>query len=742
MKKLLGEVIFSSILAMGIGIIGVQAATLEDLSGQLPKSLTTYVENVSDSEGVTINGIAYGKMDAMSDTGNSMSMISKPKFAESDFTWPYENTANYQHFTDLLSEGSDNDGNADFLIDPYSCEGVEVIPVTIVNENGEEQQVTALAYKFDDLEMGASSLRGMKDAREHAAEYFLNLYNEQSCEVLLSIEDAAVQNPKLFWLSGEVYLTVPSITEEAEESWSGLHNAMEYSVTYLADLYCVLAMPEIGYDIRHELYRHSTPIKESVSEMNSILERVVNEVDGLDEIQKAKYFNNWLTSHNELNTTYTTDEELAELFEKNPDSLNCLSALRGGTGEFAPTAQSYASAFKALCDAGHVTCNIIPGKAGIGDQKISHAWNEVKIYQSYFAVDTAWNDLTDKKNVALSGDEREDYFLVGGNSSLPYGNENLSFWTTHSAKKESEMVDGYNFSYSKLGGGAYETSNFQSMKLTTTDNYLVAGYESLPIITAELIFNYPMDSKVSWSIYRVDDGYTLIDKGTYHPNISNNSLEFPVECASPGVYSVRATYRGALYEVSGDIRIKVVRFDDVNNNDWFKDSVAWAIHNDITAGYTFTTFAPHINCTRGQLVTFLWRFFDCPKPETENCDFKDIASNAYYRDAVLWAIEHGYVIGYTEDTFAPDVKVTRAELATILWRVAGKPSKEDLPDEEIPGFSDVENSAYYYRAVNWAAENNITKGYSDDIFAPNASTTRAEIVTFLYRAKDILQKAE
>lgn len=755
MRKKITKMLLSGLLLMGLSCVGVQAETLtaEDLN--LPDSFTTHAEDITNMDHVISNGV-----------------ISEPEAAENSFIWNTSAYVNREEFRELLVEGGDNDGVSDFLIDPYSCAGIKVMRVTVLNDAGEEVEADAIAYKVKTIAAGYTSFESMDDAKQEAADFFVDTYNTTGAGFLVTMEEIAYQNPEIFWLSGDVYLTISAIDEECEEYWSGLYEETVYTAQYSADLYCLLAIPDLGYDIRHEVYRHPAIIKNAISEMKTIANKVVKEVDGMDEITKIKYFNEWLTTHNELNTTYITEEELAELFAKHPDSMNCLGALRGGTGTYAPTSQAYASAFKVLCDAGNVTCNVIPGKAGNATDKRPHVWNEVKIYQTYYAVDTAWNDLTDQKNVAVSGDESDTYLLVGGNTSLPVENQNLTFWASHSVKKDSVWIDDFQFKYSYLGGNAYE-SNLKYMKLTATDNYVVVGYENLPTVTVQAQVGSEMQYKVkNWAIYRVDNGYTLVyeQKGSYN---NSDSFTFPAKYAEPGVYSIRGTYTTSLSEINADIKITIAKFDDVKSTDWFQKSVEWAIQNDITSGYTNTAFAPYVNCSRGQLVTFLWRFFGCPEPETKEMPFKDVSSSVYYHDAVLWASENDYVKGYTADKFAPDKEITRAELATILWRVAGKPIPEEIPEEEIEeqlpeegtevevpeegnesevpeegtedelpeektGFSDVSKEDWYYLAVYWAAENNITKGYSEDIFAPGATATRSEIVTFLYRAKDIL----
>ena len=170
-------------------------------------------------------------------------------------------------------------------------------------------------------------------------------------------------------------------------------------------------------------------------------------------------------------------------------------------------------------------------------------------------------------------------------------------------------------------------------------------------------------------------------------------------------------------------------FEDVGTLAYYYEPVLWAYYSGVTTGTTATTFSPHDDCTRAQVVTFLWRAMGQPEPELEGCAFADIDTGAYYYDAVLWAVEQGVTTGTTESTFDPERTCTRGEVVTFLWRSQGEPE----PQSSILSFSDVEDGTYYSDAVLWAVEEGITNGYGDGTFRPNRTCNRAEIVTFLYR---------
>ena len=168
-------------------------------------------------------------------------------------------------------------------------------------------------------------------------------------------------------------------------------------------------------------------------------------------------------------------------------------------------------------------------------------------------------------------------------------------------------------------------------------------------------------------------------------------------------------------------------FVDVPAGAYYYDAVLWAAENGITGGVDDTHFAPDASCTRAQMVTFLWRAAGSPKVSGSN-PFSDVSADAYYYDAVLWAVKNGITSGTSATTFAPDAAVTRGQTVTFLYRAAGSPAASGS------GFSDVSSDAYYADAVAWAVQQNITTGTGNGQFSPNADCTRAQIVTFLYRA--------
>ena len=173
--------------------------------------------------------------------------------------------------------------------------------------------------------------------------------------------------------------------------------------------------------------------------------------------------------------------------------------------------------------------------------------------------------------------------------------------------------------------------------------------------------------------------------------------------------------------------VEVSPFADVATDAYYYDAVKWAVNKGITNGVSETLFGPDQACTRAQIVTFLWRAAGSPEPKSGS-SFADVAADAYYAKAVAWAVENGITKGTSETTFHPDETCTRAQGVTFLYRALGKLAAAQA------GFTDVAADSYYADAVNWAAENGVTNGISETLFGPDGSCTRAQIVTFLYRA--------
>lgn len=229
------------------------------------------------------------------------------------------------------------------------------------------------------------------------------------------------------------------------------------------------------------------------------------------------------------------------------------------------------------------------------------------------------------------------------------------------------------------------------------------------------------------------DSGTTIDLAAYKPTRAGYTFAgwFSDKALTKAVTSVKLTANTTVYakwtQNGGTAQNPFV---DVKEGAYYYDAVLWAVEQKITSGTSATTFSPDTSCTRAQMVTFLWRAAGSPKVENGKNPFTDVKADAYYYDAVLWAVEKGVTSGTSATTFSPDATVTRGQTVTFLYRNAGSP--------EVSGtmpFTDVEADAYYAKAVQWAVQQKITTGTSETTFSPMSDCTRGQIVTFLYRAK-------
>ena len=173
--------------------------------------------------------------------------------------------------------------------------------------------------------------------------------------------------------------------------------------------------------------------------------------------------------------------------------------------------------------------------------------------------------------------------------------------------------------------------------------------------------------------------------------------------------------------------IETLNFADVSTDAYYYEAVKWAAKKGITGGIGNGLFGPNQPCTRAQIVTFLWRAAGSPEPKSMS-SFSDVSADSYYAKAVAWAVENGITTGTGDGKFSPDATCTRAQSVTFLFRAIGK-----LVDSKAE-FSDVLTDSYYANAVAWAVENGVTNGIGDGLFGPDNSCTRAQIVTFLFRA--------
>ena len=220
-----------------------------------------------------------------------------------------------------------------------------------------------------------------------------------------------------------------------------------------------------------------------------------------------------------------------------------------------------------------------------------------------------------------------------------------------------------------------------------------------------------------------DSGYQLDDLTV----TDKNGKELKLTDKGNGKYTF--TMPASKVEVNATFvkEVEISPFSDVSTSAYYYEAVKWAQEKGITGGIGNGLFGPNQPCTRAQIVTFLWRAAGSPEPKSMS-SFSDVSADSYYAKAVAWAVENGITTGTGDGKFSPDATCTRAQSVTFLFRAIGK-----LVDSKAE-FSDVLTDSYYANAVAWAVENGVTNGIGDGLFGPDNSCTRAQIVTFLFRA--------
>lgn len=258
--------------------------------------------------------------------------------------------------------------------------------------------------------------------------------------------------------------------------------------------------------------------------------------------------------------------------------------------------------------------------------------------------------------------------------------------------------------------------------------------EAYKLVTKYMTKYYPEWSTRYDAVLRSYDSYATPASGSEYSKTWSGNFSWNLDgtgLTDPDGYADMSAAE-ILADLFGDAETQPNQkgFNDVKSGDYFYDAVNWAVEKGITTGTSATTFSPNASCTRAQIVTFLWRASGSPEPKTASNPFTDVAANAYYCKAVLWAVENGITTGTSATTFSPDAPCTRAQGVTFLWRANGSKAAS-----AAASFTDVASDAYYAPAVAWAAEQNVTSGVGNGLFSPDTTCTRAQNVSMLYRLR-------
>ena len=342
--------------------------------------------------------------------------------------------------------------------------------------------------------------------------------------------------------------------------------------------------------------------------------------------------------------------------------------------------------------------------AGIDHPTFS--WDKWHISADYTAVDAA----IEKAN-ALNENNYRDFSAVKAALDAVVRGKNITEQSEVDAMAKA-IEDAINALDWKSSGGGSSSPSYSVTTPGKTEN----GTVTVSPRSAEKGDTVTITAKPD-SGYQLDD-LTVTDK---------NGNELKLTDKGNGKYTF--TMPASKVEIKATFvkKVETSPFSDVSTSAYYYEAVKWAQEKGITGGIGNGLFGPNQPCTRAQIVTFLWRAAGSPEPKAMS-SFADVSMDAYYAKAVAWAVENGITTGTGDGKFSPDATCTRAQSVTFLFRAIGK-----LVDSKAE-FSDVLTDSYYANAVAWAVENGVTNGIGGGLFGPNNSCTRAQIVTFLFRA--------
>ena len=340
----------------------------------------------------------------------------------------------------------------------------------------------------------------------------------------------------------------------------------------------------------------------------------------------------------------------------------------------------------------------------------------------YPSLAEAVANVTDGQTIKLEADcdetvtvSRTVKFKLNTNGKNFTGSINPGSRTTLSTSSAGTNKTEYSFTYStpSSGGSSSGSANYTITVDKAKNGEVTSSHKSAAKGTTVTLTVSP------------DKGYTLetlsvLDKSGKEIKLTEKNGKYTFTMPTGNV-EVKATFM--------DDNTMLNFFVDIKASDYFYDAVLWAAEKGITGGTDSTHFTPGGICTRAQAVTFLWRAAGSPAPKSTAMPFTDVAADSYYERAVLWAVENGITKGTSDTTFSPNATCSRAQIVTFLWRSQKSPAAGS-----VNPFTDVSADAYYADAVLWAVKESVTSGTTATTFSPNTNCTRAQIVTFIYRA--------
>lgn len=328
------------------------------------------------------------------------------------------------------------------------------------------------------------------------------------------------------------------------------------------------------------------------------------------------------------------------------------------------------------------------------------------------------------------------------NTVLPFGNTIAVVYVTGAELLEALEASTYCSPDSAIGGFpqvsginyTVDASKAYDANDTTYPGSTYYGPKTINRVTIDSINGQAFDAKATYAV--ITNNFLAAGGDTYYA-FASASAQFDTgipldEALMDYITTELKGVIGEQYKAPQGRVSYTEPFTDVTAG-VYHDAIMWAYKSKITTGVTDTTFVPNGSCTRAQIVTFLYRAAGSPEvAENVKNPFTDVSKDSVYYNAIMWAVEKKITTGVTDTTFEPNSPCTRAQIVTFLYREAGSP---ELAKDAANPFSDVSDSSVYYNAILWAVDKKITTGVTGTTFVPNDTCTRAQAVTFLFRAK-------
>lgn len=328
------------------------------------------------------------------------------------------------------------------------------------------------------------------------------------------------------------------------------------------------------------------------------------------------------------------------------------------------------------------------------------------------------------------------------NTVLPFGNTIAVVYVTGAELLEALEASTYCSPTSAIGGFpqvsginyTVDASKAYDANDTTYPGSTYYGPKTINRVTIDSINGQAFDAKATYAV--ITNNFLAAGGDTYYAFASaSDQFDTGIPLDEALMDYITTELKGTIGEQykAPQGRVSYTEpFTDVTAG-VYHDAIMWAYKSKITTGVTDTTFVPNGSCTRAQIVTFLYRAAGSPEvAENVTNPFTDVSKDSVYYNAIMWAVEKKITTGVTDTTFEPNSPCTRAQIVTFLYREAGSP---ELAKDAANPFSDVSDSSVYYNAILWAVEKKITTGVTGTTFVPNDTCTRAQAVTFLFRAK-------